>query len=135
MGNLVAPDVLIQRALVTAQQIHFISQSAPGDGFHLPALIGKKSFYLGKGAQDFGFLQDSLTAFAEIFHRIRRIFIGACQQKGIHLSLGGRNGDNLDYVLLIRILLDGRTADDAVMTAHGAAHKEAVQQRRNGLGF
>ena len=135
MGYGVTPYIFLQGTLIAAHQINLKAQTVLGDGFHLPAVVGQKTVQLGQGFQQFCLFEDSFSHFPEVIHGIRRIFISASQQKGVHLGLRGGDGDDFYDVLFIGIFLYRGTADNAVVAAHGTSHGEAVQQRRDESGF
>ena len=88
---------------------------------------------LGKLQKQAGFLDGVFSQFFEIFSSSTGIFVSAGQQQSVQLLLGSRDGNDLDYVFVIRILLHGRAAAHAVMIADGVANDETIQQGRDEL--
>ena len=97
----------------------------------MPSVIGKKTLKFGQVLQAFCFFENILAFFPEIFHGIAGVFISTCQQKGIKLSLGGRNGYHFYNIFFVGIFLDGWTAFDTMVLADGGTQCETIQQRRD----
>ena len=135
VGHSIAAQELLQRTLVGADQIDLVAQLVVIHGNDLPVLVGQEALQLGQLLQQLRFLDNTVRQFLEIFHSGCGIFVGAGQQQSVQLLLGSGDGNDLDYVFIIRIFLHGRAAAHTVVAAHGVAHDKAVQQRRNEFLF
>ena len=98
MGDRVTADVLCQGVLIGADQVDLVAQTAALDGDSLPAVVGKKALQPGKLLQKFRFLFHVVGNALEVVHGARHVLVGACQKHRIQLRLGGRDGNDFDYV-------------------------------------
>ena len=120
-----------QRAPVLAEDVDLISQLPVFHGKDLAALEGKKALQLGKIVQSRNLGSNAVGHLFEIIHGLGRVFVSAGQQQCVQLHLGCRDGNDFHNVFFACSFLQGRTAADAVVVAHGVAHGQAVQQRRD----
>ena len=135
MGHGVAAAVTLQCGAVGAYQIDIVTGLTVFHGNDLPVIKGNKALQAGQPLQQHGFLHDAVSQILKVSLGTFRIAESACQQQCVQFYLRCGNGDDLYYVLVIRILLHGGAAAYTMAVADGIAHHKAIQHRRNQFGF
>ena len=121
----------LQGAVVGGQQIDLITQLIVIHGNDLPGVAGHETVQTGQLLVQLYLLNHAVGQVLEIVQGACGILESACQQQGVQLTLGSGDGQDLDDVFVIRILLDCGAAAHAVVVADGITHLEAVQQGRD----
>ena len=126
MGHHALAEQPFQCTVIIGQKIDIIADLVL-HGNDLGLHIGNKALHLGKLFQNFRFLDNAVGKILEIGKGCGGTAVCAGKQKGIELYLRCGDGNNLNYVLFIRVLLHGRAAAHAVVVADRITHSEIIQ--------
>ena len=85
--------------------------------------------------QQLGLFQQIVGKLAEIFHRLRGIFVSAGDQQRIQLGLGGGDGNHFYNIFTLGVFLYSGITANTVMVVDWRTDGKAVQQGGDGKLF